>query len=233
MIERSKGEALRFKVFIGFDAVETVAFNVFAHSIWTRSSAPVSVVPVKVTQLPMSRPWHPKQSNEFAFSRWLVPWICDYKGWALFADCDMLALADFVELEQYLDPRYAVRVVKHSHEPPEGEKFLGRPQTRYRRKNWSSFVLFNCDRCRILDPTFVNEADGLYLHQFGWLRDEEIGELPPEWNYLVGWDEGKYAKVAHFTEGGPYFSEYRGCEYTEEWEAAHDEMLACQQRSAG
>ena len=218
------------RVFIGFDPCEIVAFNVFAHSIWERASKPVSITPVRLEQLPMSRDWHPKQSNDFAFSRWLVPWMCGYEGWAVFADCDMLALADFNELEGYCDSRYAVRVVKHSHEPENAEKYLGRPQTRYRRKNWSSFILFNCAKCKFLTPEVANEGDGLYLHQFQWLLNEQIGELPPEWNYLVGWDSGHDAKVAHFTEGGPYFSEYHGCEYTQEWESSRDSMLSCAQR---
>ncbi len=81
-------------------------------------------------------------------------------------------------------------------------------------------MLMNNERCRALTPEFVNTASGLELHRFKWLRDEEIGELPLEWNWLV--EEYKYnpaAKVAHFTRGGPYFKDYRNCDYADEWRA--------------
>jgi hypothetical protein len=79
-------------------------------------------------------------------------------------------------------------VVKHDHQPTEHWKMDGQFQTRYHRKNWSSVCLFNCDHPanKALTVDLVNSAPGRDLHAFSWLADDLIGELPPEWNWLVG-----------------------------------------------
>jgi hypothetical protein len=215
-------------VFIGFDPVESIAYHVFEHSIQSRSSQPVSVTPLRLSQLDpvLTRPRHPLQSNDFAFSRWLVPWLCGYKGWALFADSDMLCLADITELWALRDDKYAVMVVQHDHRPRETVKYLGNVQTSYERKNWSSVMLFNCARCGELTPAYVNTASGLDLHQFKWLRrGKKIGALPPEWNHLVGYDApDARAKIAHFTLGGPWWNEFSECEFADVWFEERDRM---------
>jgi len=120
-----------------------------------------------------------------------------------------------------------VMVVKHHHVPKETVKFLGEPQSKYEKKNWSSVMLFNNSRCRALTPDYVNTASGLELHQFKWLRgDDLIGALPDRWNHLVGYNPPRRdAAVVHYTLGGPYFDEYRNCEYSKEWFAERDAML--------
>ncbi len=119
------------------------------------------------------------------------------------------------------DDRFAVQVVKHDHQPTEATKFLGHQQTVYGKKNWSSVMLFNNARCRALTPEFVNTATGLQLHQFKWLdSDDAIGELPPEWNHLVDYDNARpAAELAnlHYTHGGPWFADSRGCGYAGLW----------------
>jgi len=124
-------------------------------------------------------------------------------------------------------------VVKHDHVPRETVKFLGEAQSKYEKKNWSSVMLMNCERCTALTPEFVNTASGLELHQFKWLgTDELIGEIPSAWNHLVGYDPPRAdAALVHFTIGGPYFEEYRDCEYAQEWRDARQEMLAVSQRA--
>lgn len=218
------------RIFVGYDAVETVAFTTLSHSIQARASEPVSITPVKLEQLRsiFTRPRNALQSTDFAFSRFLVPWLCGFEGWAIFMDCDMLALADVAELWRLRDPRYAVQVVKHQHVPEEDRKFLGAQQTRYEKKNWSSLMLMNCARCTALSPAFVNVASGLELHQFKWLdSDREIGELPSDWNLLVGYDAKRInAGIVHFTKGGPWFPEYALCDYAAEWFAARDAAFA-------
>ena len=218
------------RVFIGYDPAEAVAFSVLAHSIHTHASRPVAITPIMLSQLtPIhTRPRHQLASTEFSFSRFLTPFLCDYSGWAIFMDCDMLVRADIKELWELRDERYAVQVVKHDHRPEHAVKFLGQPQTRYEKKNWSSVMLFNCARCEALTPEFVNRASGLQLHQFKWLEhDGEIGELPATWNHLVGYDpHDRQAKNLHFTEGGPYFDEYAHCDYADEWRAYQRQMLA-------
>jgi len=147
-------------------------------------------------------------------------------------DCDMLVLDDIANLWKLRDERYAVQVVKHSHVPKEDVKFLGAVQTKYEKKNWSSVMLLNCAKCRALTPDYVNAASGLELHQFKWLGDDHlIGELPAKWNHLVGYDAPRPgASLVHYTIGGPYFDEYRDCEYAREWFAERDAMLRVEQR---
>ncbi len=218
------------RVFIGYDTREIVAWHVLAHSIQEQASEPVAITPVMQSQLKpvYKRPGHALASTQFSFSRFLVPYLCGYRGWAVFMDCDMLCRADFAELWDLRDSRYAVQVVKHDHQPPGTLKFLNNVQTRYEKKNWSSVMLMNCERCRPLTPDYVNSASGLELHQFKWLNgDHLIGELPARWNHLEGYDVyDERAAVVHFTEGGPYFSDYENCGYADEWRACRDRAFS-------
>lgn len=222
------------RVFIGYDSREIVAWNVLAHSIIARASRPVQVAPVKLEQLGhvFQREKNPLQSTEFSFSRFLVPWMCGYGGWAIFTDCDMLVLDDVAKLWALRDPRYAVQVVKHHHVPVETVKFLGATQTKYEKKNWTSVMLMNCAQCTALTPEYVNTASGLELHQFKWLGDDSrIGEIPAKWNHLVGYDAPRTdAALVHYTIGGPYFPEYKDCEYATEWFRERDAMLHAARR---
>lgn len=216
-------------IYIGYDARETVACSVLTHSIHARASCPVSVTPIMLSQLQgiFQRDRHALQSTDFSFSRFLAPHLSDYSGWSLFMDCDMLMREDIAKLWALRDERYAVMVVKHQHVPKEDRKFLNEPQTKYEKKNWSSVMLFNNARCRALSREYVNTASGLELHQFKWLAsDELIGALPSQWNHLVGYDAPRAdASLVHYTLGGPYFKEYSGCEYAQEWFAERDAML--------
>jgi lipopolysaccharide biosynthesis glycosyltransferase len=143
-------------------------------------------------------------------------------------DCDMLMLEDVARLWELRDERYAVQVVKHVHVPKEDVKFLGHTQTKYEKKNWSSVMLMNCARCKALTPEYVNTASGLELHQFKWLESEElIGPLPSRWNHLSEYDPPRAdAALVHFTIGGPWFPEYRGSEYADQWFLERDAMLS-------
>jgi len=224
------------RIFIGTDHNEEVAGHVFASSIQRHASGPVGISQISLHQLEglMHRPRDPLQSNDFAFSRWLVPALCGYQGWAIFADCDMLCMDDIYKLWALRDPRYAVQVVQHKHTPKNDKKYLNQIQTRYDKKNWSSVMLFNNDRCQNLTPTYVNAASGLDLHQFKWLNSEAlVGPLPHRWNHLVGFDDPKEPDVAiaHFTEGGPYFDETQDCGYAKQWESEFDFMTHCTQVS--
>ena len=223
------------RVFIGYDPREVAAFSVLQHSIHRRASRPVAIAAVALDQLKgvYKRETNPLQSTEFSFSRFLVPWMCDYEGWAVFMDCDQLVLDDIAKLWARRDDRYAVQVVKHHHVPKEEVKFLGAKQSKYEKKNWSSVMLINCARCRALTPEYVNSASGLELHQFKWLESEAlIGEIPSRWNHLVGYDAPRAdAGLVHYTIGGPYFAEYQDCEYSREWFAEKAHMLEVQQRA--
>jgi hypothetical protein len=224
------------KVFIGFDPREAVAYNVLSYSIARRASRPVAVSPLMLSQLKdvFHRERHSLQSSDFSFSRFLVPLLCGYEGWAVFMDCDMLMLDDIAKLWDLRDDRYAVQVIKHSHVPKETVKFLGQPQTAYEKKNWSSVMLFNCARCKALTKDYVNTASGLELHRFQWLGDDNlIGELPHRWNHLVDYDPpAPVAELSniHFTIGGPYFEDYKKCGYADLWFAERDRLLHAEQK---
>src|SRR3954462_11777508 len=229
------GRAEVVRVLIGYDAREEVAFHVLQRSIHERSSLPVSVAPINLAQLTgvFTRERNPLQSTDFSFSRFLTPWLCDFEGWALFLDCDMLMRGDIADLWRLRDPRYAVQVVKHQYVPKEDTKFLGAIQTKYEKKNWSSVILFNCAECRALTPEYVNTATGLELHQFKWLGDDgKIGEIPVTWNYLVGeYDRRPDVSLIHYTLGGPYFDEYRNCDYSAEWFREREQLSNVKQRA--
>ena len=224
------------RVFIGYDPKETVAYNVLAHSINARSSQPASICPVSLNQLALlyRRKRGPLESTEFSFSRFLVPHICEFKGWAIFMDCDMLMLDDIAKLWALRDDRYAVQVVKHNHAPSEDTKFLANRQTRYQKKNWSSVMLMNCEKCAALTHDLVNMAAGLDLHQFKWLKsDDLIGELPPRWNHLVDYDDpSNEVSLVHYTAGGPYFNETKYCGFSYEWSREKEAMLSCKQTNS-
>ena len=222
-------------IFIGYDPREAVAFGVLAHSIHARSSQPVSIAPLMLSQLKhiYARERHPLQSTDFSFTRFLVPYLSGHTGWSLFMDCDMLVLDDIAKLWALRDERYAVQVVKHNHVPKEDTKFLGATQTKYEKKNWSSVILFNNAKCRALTPEYVNTATGLELHQFKWLgNDDLIGEIPHRWNHLVGYDApNPDVSLVHYTIGGPYFDEYRDCEHADTWRQERTQMLRVQKKT--
>lgn len=229
---------MKQSIYVGFDPRETDAFAVAKHSILRRINLPIPVKGVVLTDLregqlytrPTSRRdgqlWDDisdaPMATEFACSRFLVPTLAK-SGWALFMDCDMLVRRDIAKLFDLADPGKAVMVVKHHHEPPEGVKKMdGQVQTRYARKNWSSVMLFNCDHHanRALTVDLVNSVPGRDLHRFCWLEDHLIGELPPEWNYLVGHTKGVGdPAIVHFTDGIPSMDGYEDCEFADEWRA--------------
>ena len=208
-------------IFIGYDSKEKVAYNVLSHSIIQNSTKPVAITPIALNHLKddFVRERNALSSTEFSFSRFMIPHLMNYQGWALFMDCDMLMFEDVSKLWRMRDDSKAIQVCKHNYTPKEDKKFLGQVQTKYEKKNWSSFMLMNCRKCTTLTPDYVNKASGLELHQFKWLEgDHLIGDLPLEWNWLVGEYEHKDdVKNVHYTKGGPWFEEYARCDYSQDW----------------
>ncbi len=226
------------RVFIGYDRREAVGLHVLHHSIIRRASAPVAVTPIALDHLNRTfrRDLDPLQSTEFAFSRFLTPWLAGYEGWAIFMDCDCVCLADIAELWALRDDRYAVMCVKHDHRPEGTRKFLGAAQTQYEKKNWSSVMLMNAARCRALSPAYVAGASGLDLHRFRWLGDDGlIGALPDRWNHLVGYSDGplEAQAILHYTEGAPYFAAYSDAKWADVWRQERDAMLAVAEVALG
>ncbi len=226
-------------IFIGYDLRERAATNVLIDSLYQHSSMPLAITPIVTPQLEAQglyrRARDPRQSTAFSFSRFLVPHLMNYSGWAIFMDCDMLCRGDIAALWNLRDERYAVMCVQHRHEPSETVKFLGEVQSSYAKKNWSSLMLLNTARCRALTVDYVNQATGLDLHRFHWLEgDHEIGALPECWNHLVDVQPPPAAPAAeggptllHWTLGGPWFREQRtmGGPLAAEWFAARDDSM--------
>jgi lipopolysaccharide biosynthesis glycosyltransferase len=208
-------------IFIGYDSKEKAAFSTLAYSILKNSTQPIAITPIYLENIKddFVRERTALSSTEFSFSRFIIPHLMNYQGWALFMDCDMLMRTDINELWRLRDDKYAVQVCQHDYTPKNNTKFLGQPQTAYPKKNWSSFMLMNCAKCSTLTPDYINSASGLQLHQFKWLENEDkIGTLPLEWNWLVGeYEKNNEAKNVHFTEGGPWFKDYKDVDYADEW----------------
>jgi len=125
------------------------------------------------------------------------------------------------------DDNHAVMVCKHDYKPQNNTKMDGCQQTQYPRKNWSSLILWNCSHPanKKLTPDIINTQTGKYLHRFEWLTDSEIGSIPTTWNWLVGWykePRDGTPKALHYTEGGPWFDQYKDCEYADVWNKYHE-----------
>jgi hypothetical protein len=225
-------------IWIGFDPrpAEVQAFAVARRSIrrWLTEPIPINALNLS-TLRNAGLYWRPTEkrdeqlwdvisnapmSTAFAISRFLVPHLAQ-DGWALFVDCDVMARVDLARLFDQADPSYACMCVKHGEYVPKGSsKMEGQAQLPYAKKNWSSVVLWNCEhyKTRALTPEVVNAARGLWLHQFSWLHEEDIGELEPAWNHLVGEvPHNPDAKLVHFTRGSPNMAGHENCEFADEW----------------
>lgn len=216
------------RVFCGYDEREAIGFHVFVHSLVTRASVPLSIIPLAAMGLPQG-------SNAFTLSRFLVPWLCGFRGMAIFADAsDMLAEADIAQLAALYDPRYAVQLVKHpDYSTRHPIKYRGTPMQcenrNYSRKNWASLMLMNCEHptWQSFTPDGVASRSALASLQFQHLQDSQIGVLPSSWNVLM--DEGQEsegARLLHFSSGIPAFPLYRTTRGSREWFRAFDQMNA-------
>lgn len=217
---------MALNVYIGHDRREVEAVKICQYSIVSRAKIKPNIIVLKQKVLRKEQIyWRPEDSGaatEFTFTRFLVPYLNNYQGWAIFCDCDFLWTVDINEVLQYCDDKYAAMVVKHDYIPKTKIKMDGQIQHIYPRKNWSSMVLWNCghESNKKLDLEFVNNATGAELHRFQWLKDEEIGSLPASYNWLVGYYESPWdgkPKAIHYTDGGPWFEEYKNCEYASMW----------------
>lgn len=209
------------QVAIGYDSTIPKLSYTCAESILDHASQPVKIIFLNKNTLPQDLWWRPRgeyDSTEFSNSRFLTPYLFEYQGKSLYLDNDMIVCHDVAELFDTTD-YYMVSVVKHNQVVTNTTKF-GQKQTKYDCKNWSSVMLFNNKACSQLSPLYVNEAPGLHLHQFHWVRDRHrIGSLPLEWNYLVdNENQTEYTpKLIHYTNGGPYYEDTRDCEHADVW----------------
>jgi len=233
-VEKKTLKEKTFNIYIGWDSREPIAADVLKHSILKHTSVPVNIIYLQQDKLREEglywRDVDALASTEFTFTRFLVPYLNNYQGHAIFVDCDFLCLTDLAELIELADNEKAVQVVQHDYTPAEGVKMDGQQQLPYPRKNWSSMILWNCGHAdnKILDLEYINTATGQQLHRFTWIDTSDIGNLSPEWNWLVGWyreQRDGYPKFLHYTEGGPWFDDYKDCEYSQQWLAEQEEYV--------
>lgn len=214
------------RLFCGYDRREAIGFHVFVSSVLRHATAPVEIHPLDSRGLPVG-------TNDFTLSRFLVPALCGFRGFAVFADaCDMLATADIAELWGRRDGAKAVQVVNHAYSSRHREKYIGTsmqcPNVPYPRKNWASLMLVNCEHpawAKMTADRIAASKVGALL-QFRWLEDAEIGVLPDTWNRLV--DEGQAvdgAAILHWTAGIPAFPHYAGAPGADLWRQELASML--------
>jgi len=214
-------------IYVGWDSREDIAYQVCEHSIRRRTKRDsINVIPLKQHELREQKIyWRDRDklsSTEFTITRFLVPHLNKFEGWAVFCDCDMVWRIDPHELFNKVDDSKAVMVVQHEYEPTKGTKMDGQTQFPYPRKNWSSMILWNCGHPKNKELTLetVNTAAASFLHRFEWLDNDDIGNLPHAYNWLVDWynvEQDGQPKIIHYTEGGPWFDEYRNCEFDHIW----------------
>jgi len=220
-------ENKKVKIYIGFDQKEAVVYHTFVQSLIENASIPLDITPLAVRNLKGYEEKHEDKSNDFVYSRFLTPFLNDFKGWAIFADGDMICQADIKELLDLRDDSKALQVVKHDYKTKAYQKYLGNINQDYPRKNWSSVILWNCahPKHKILTPDFIANQPGKYLHRFSWLEDSEIGELPKEWNWLATeYPNNEQANIIHYTLGAPCFKDYRNTEMSDIWLKKHGRL---------
>ena len=212
------------KIFLGYDAREAVGFHVCVESIIKHARYPFTLSPLHGARR--------DGTNDFTYARFMIPYLCRYTGSALFIDgSDMFLREDIAEIFKFYDPAKAVSVVKHNYRTRHPRKYLGTEleadNRDYPRKNWSSVVMFNCAHPAnaMLTPQYIESYNGAHLHGFHWLSDNDIGEIDPRWNVLIGEDDDdKDCALAHFTLGIPSFPRYTACRYADEWLQTFDRM---------
>ena len=222
------------KIYIGYDSRQDIdplgrgvinpPYQVCKASIRDYNTR-VQIIPLKLDELISkglySRGKDPLASTEFTYSRFLVPYLSDYKGIALFCDSDFLWQTDITDVLKYFDTRLSVMCCQHEYTPTNNTKMDGLKQTIYPRKNWSSLMLFNCSDqdCKKLTPEVINKESPKYLHRMNWTDDKKIGNIPLEYNWLEGDYDNNAAiepKAIHYTNGGPWHNTWDG-DYKDNW----------------
>jgi len=201
---------------------------VFCETLINQSSIPLNIHPLALKTLRCCYDeGHKDGSNQFIYSRFLTPFLSNFEGFSVFFDGDMIVRRDPAELLKFFNPNLAVSVVKHQYQTKFPVKYFGNVNEDYPRKNWSSVIVFNNahPQNRILEPKFVQSKDGKFLHRFSWLDDNEIGELPVEWNWLVDeYDNNPRASLQHYTLGIPCISGFENCDQAGLWFEAYDQL---------
>ena len=221
-------------IYIGYDPREAVAYHVCANSIIRHASRPVALIPLALNLFQgVYQEQHGDHSNHFVYTRFLVPWLMNWQGRAIFIDGDMIVRSDIAELWDITESQdYDVHVVKHDYRTRATKKYMGAVNHDYPCKNWSSVVVWNCASAAnsVLTPEFVSQQPGSYLHRFAWLPDPRINSLPIEWNWLPDeFGARPDAKILHYTLGTPCFVDYADTPQAEDWHRERIFTTHCEQ----
>jgi lipopolysaccharide biosynthesis glycosyltransferase len=229
----------KLKIYIGYDRgqdsppryneITNSPYEVCKKSI-EKYNSDIEIVPLKLNELIdnniYTRPVDPGATTEFTYSRFLVPYLNNYKGKAVFMDSDFLWQCDIEELLEFYNSELSVMCVQHDYVPKQATKMDGIKQFNYPRKNWSSLMLFNCEHpdCKTLTPDIVSTETPQYLHRMNWTSDKLIGKIPLEYNWLEG-DYGSSVepKVIHYTNGGPWYKTWDG-DFRTNWTDIYDSI---------
>ena len=217
-------------IFIGYDPREAIAFHTCSNSIIRHATQPVQIIPLALNLFKDYKETHTDGSNQFIYSRFLVPHLMQFNGWAIFIDGDMVVRDDITKLWDLQNPYKDVLVVKHDYKTKMSENYLGSKNEDYPKKNWSSVMLWNCSHWlnKRLTPQFIQEQTGKYLHRFEWLKypEEQVGKLDETWNWLeTEYEYNKDAKLVHHTLGTPCFKDYQNTDYSQEWWDCYKRMI--------
>jgi lipopolysaccharide biosynthesis glycosyltransferase len=222
------------RVFIGYDEREAIAFHVACQSIICNTKTDVQITPLVTDSLRYAgiynRPADPKASNAFSYTRFMVPYLSGYVGKSIYMDPDVIVLADLRELlAECEDVMTPVWVAKHDYDPKRELKYFGAKQYKYPRKNWSSIMVFENSACQFqLHPENVNQKSPQWLHQFGWVGDRNIGEIPIEWNWLVDeYEHNDNAKLLHYTNGIPPTQHKNQTDHQADWDKYLNMSMRC------
>lgn len=219
-------------IYIGYEVKSPIVYHVCSNSIIRYTKSPIAIIPLSLSSLEIYKELHSDGSNSFTYTRFLVPYLQKYNGWALFIDGDMVLLDDITKIWDNIDETKAVLVIQHDYKTKMRIKYRGSKNEDYPRKNWSSVILWNCShpKNKLLTPKFIEQSTGSFLHRFSWLLDEEIGSLPIEWNWLP--DEfgvNNNAKLLHYTLGTPCFDSFKDTPMSDKWHTEFLETTYCLQ----
>ena len=218
-------------IFVGYDTNSPIVYHTCVNSIIRLSSQPISIIPLSLNLLKGYDKNQIDGSNQFTYSRFLVPSLMEYQGHAIYIDGDMILQNDISQLWNLRNTKYAVQVVKHNYVTKSTKKYLDNKNENYPCKNWSSVVIWNCSHTKnnLITPNFVKNSSGAQLHRFTWLdHNIDIGELPIEWNWLSDeFGENEKSKLIHYTLGSPCYTKFSQTSMSDKWHEEKKLMEYC------
>lgn len=192
-------------LFVGYERRQDLAFEVLCYSLKKHNpDLAINIIPLVYEDISPQKPRESGQSTDFSYLRYYIPYLCGYKGMAVYMDCDILCLGDIGPLNE-LSRDVAVHCVPISMRPVPHKKLHDKEQFFYPRKNWSSVMVLNNPLLTCWTPEYLYSTPGIELHQMPLVKT--FGFLPRQYNSLDINDPGTV--LLHYTSGGPWIG---GCE---------------------